>query len=97
MASTELPRLAGKNSRDGFMRFSEQISSCSDYDHIPTCYWCTLRFHRIDRIKNQLINPAFRCVAYPEIGEEVKGVVQPADMSPAGPELEQELIGYCQL
>jgi long-chain acyl-CoA synthetase len=30
-----------------------------------------------------------------EFGEEVKGVVQPRDMSAAGPELEQELKTYC--
>jgi long-chain acyl-CoA synthetase len=31
-----------------------------------------------------------------ELGEEVKAVVQPADMADAGPELEQELIAFCQ-
>jgi long-chain acyl-CoA synthetase len=31
-----------------------------------------------------------------EFGEEVKGVVQPRDMSAAGPELEQELMTYCR-
>ena len=31
-----------------------------------------------------------------DFGEEVKAVVQPADMSMAGPELEAELIEYCQ-
>jgi long-chain acyl-CoA synthetase len=31
-----------------------------------------------------------------DFGEEVKAVVQPADMSQAGPELEQELIAYCR-
>lgn len=31
-----------------------------------------------------------------DFGEEVKAVVQPADMSLAGPELEAELIEYCQ-
>jgi acyl-CoA synthetase (AMP-forming)/AMP-acid ligase II len=31
-----------------------------------------------------------------DFGEEVKAVVQPADMSQAGPELERELIDYCQ-
>jgi long-chain acyl-CoA synthetase len=31
-----------------------------------------------------------------DFGEEVKAVVQPVDMSRAGPGLEQELIGYCQ-
>jgi long-chain acyl-CoA synthetase len=31
-----------------------------------------------------------------EFGEEVKAVVQPVDMKDAGPELEQELIAFCQ-
>ena len=31
-----------------------------------------------------------------EFGEEVKAVVQPAKMTDAGPQLEQELIGFCQ-
>lgn len=31
-----------------------------------------------------------------DFGEEVKGVVQPADFSQAGPELEAELIEYCR-
>ena len=31
-----------------------------------------------------------------DLGEEVKGVVQPVDFSAAGPELEAELIAYCQ-
>ncbi|MCZ6782255.1 MAG: AMP-binding protein [Proteobacteria bacterium] len=31
-----------------------------------------------------------------EFGEEVKAVVQPADMAEAGPELERELIEFCQ-
>jgi acyl-CoA synthetase (AMP-forming)/AMP-acid ligase II len=31
-----------------------------------------------------------------DFGEEVKGVVQPRDMSDAGPEMEQELIAYCR-
>lgn len=30
-----------------------------------------------------------------EFGEEVKAVVQPADMAQAGPELEQELLDFC--
>jgi acyl-CoA synthetase (AMP-forming)/AMP-acid ligase II len=30
-----------------------------------------------------------------DLGEEVKAVVQPADMADAGPELERELIDYC--
>jgi acyl-CoA synthetase (AMP-forming)/AMP-acid ligase II len=33
-------------------------------------------------------------VAHPEMGEEVKAVVQPADGVAAGPELEAELISY---
>lgn len=32
----------------------------------------------------------------PDFGEEVKAVVQPSDMSQAGPELERELIAYCR-
>lgn len=31
-----------------------------------------------------------------DLGEEVKAVVQPLDMRDAGPELERELIAYCQ-
>ncbi len=31
-----------------------------------------------------------------DFGEEVKAVVQPVDMSDAGPELERELIAFCQ-
>ena len=31
-----------------------------------------------------------------DFGEEVKAVVQPLDMADAGPELERELIAYCQ-
>jgi acyl-CoA synthetase (AMP-forming)/AMP-acid ligase II len=31
-----------------------------------------------------------------DFGEEVKAVVQPANMADAGPELEQELISFCQ-
>ena len=31
-----------------------------------------------------------------EMGEEVKAVVQPADMSDAGPNFEVELIAYCK-
>jgi acyl-CoA synthetase (AMP-forming)/AMP-acid ligase II len=31
-----------------------------------------------------------------DFGEEVKAVVQPADMADAGPALEQELIAWCQ-
>jgi acyl-coenzyme A synthetase/AMP-(fatty) acid ligase len=32
----------------------------------------------------------------PDMGEQVKAVVQPADWSQAGPELEAELIAYCR-
>ena len=35
-------------------------------------------------------------VPHSEMGEEVKAVVQPADMSEAGPELEAELIAFCK-
>jgi long-chain acyl-CoA synthetase len=35
-------------------------------------------------------------VPNPDFGEEVKAVVQPADMADAGPELERELIAYCR-
>ncbi len=35
-------------------------------------------------------------VPNPELGEEVKAVVQPADMADAGPDLERELIAFCQ-
>jgi long-chain acyl-CoA synthetase len=35
-------------------------------------------------------------VPHPEMGQEVKAVVQPADWAQAGPELEQELIVYCR-
>jgi long-chain acyl-CoA synthetase len=31
-----------------------------------------------------------------DLGEEVKAVVQPANMDDAGPELERELMAYCQ-
>jgi long-chain acyl-CoA synthetase len=31
-----------------------------------------------------------------EMGEEVKGVVQPVDMGAAGPELERELLAFCR-
>jgi acyl-CoA synthetase (AMP-forming)/AMP-acid ligase II len=31
-----------------------------------------------------------------EMGEEVKGVVQPVDMATAGPELERELLAFCR-
>jgi long-chain acyl-CoA synthetase len=32
----------------------------------------------------------------PDMGEQVKAVVQPADWSKAGPELAAELIAYCR-
>jgi long-chain acyl-CoA synthetase len=35
-------------------------------------------------------------VPNPEMGEEVKAVVQPLDWADAGPELERELIAYCR-
>jgi len=35
-------------------------------------------------------------VPHAELGEEVKGVVQPVSWTDAGPELEAELIAYCQ-
>jgi fatty-acyl-CoA synthase len=35
-------------------------------------------------------------VPNPEMGEEVKAVVQPVDWADAGPELEAELIAYCR-
>ena len=35
-------------------------------------------------------------VPHPEMGEEVKAVVQPVDMSEGGPELEAELIAFCK-
>jgi long-chain acyl-CoA synthetase len=31
-----------------------------------------------------------------EMGEQVKAVVQPADMAEAGPELEAELLAWCR-
>ena len=31
-----------------------------------------------------------------DFGEEVKAVVQPLDLATAGPELERELIAFCQ-
>jgi long-chain acyl-CoA synthetase len=35
-------------------------------------------------------------VPNPDLGEEVKAVVQPIDMADAGPDLERELIAFCQ-
>jgi acyl-CoA synthetase (AMP-forming)/AMP-acid ligase II len=35
-------------------------------------------------------------VPHPDLGEEVKAVVEPADMADAGPELERELLTFCQ-
>lgn len=43
----------------------------------------------------QVMDVAVIGVPNEEFGEEVKGVVQPRDISEAGPELEQELIAYC--
>lgn len=34
-------------------------------------------------------------IPHPDFGEEVKAVVQPADMTEAGPKLEQELLSHC--
>jgi fatty-acyl-CoA synthase len=34
-------------------------------------------------------------IPHPELGEEVKAVVQPVDMGTAGPELEAELLAFC--
>jgi long-chain acyl-CoA synthetase len=44
----------------------------------------------------KVVDAAVLGVPNEEFGEEVKGVVQPRDMSTAGPELEQELITYCR-
>jgi acyl-coenzyme A synthetase/AMP-(fatty) acid ligase len=35
-------------------------------------------------------------VADPEMGQQVKAVVQPADPAAAGPDLEAELIDFCR-
>jgi acyl-CoA synthetase (AMP-forming)/AMP-acid ligase II len=44
----------------------------------------------------KVIDAAVFGVPNPDFGEEVKAVVQPADGVVAGPELERELIEYCQ-
>jgi acyl-CoA synthetase (AMP-forming)/AMP-acid ligase II len=44
----------------------------------------------------QVVDVAVIGVPNEEFGEEVKAVVQPADLSAAGPALEQELIEYCR-
>ena len=36
-------------------------------------------------------------IPHEEFGEEVKAVVQPVDMSEAGPELEKELLDFCKI
>ena len=45
---------------------------------------------------SKVVDAAVLGVPNEEFGEEVKGVVQPKDMSAVGPELEQELITYCR-
>lgn len=47
-------------------------------------------------LHSQVSDVAVFGVPHPEFGEEVKAVVQPADLSRAGPELEAELIAYCR-
>ena len=44
----------------------------------------------------KVIDAAVFGVPNEEFGEEVKGVVQPADAANVGPELERELIEYCR-
>ena len=44
----------------------------------------------------QVVDVAVFGVPNPDLGEEVKAVVQPVDMALAGPELEGELIAFCQ-
>jgi acyl-CoA synthetase (AMP-forming)/AMP-acid ligase II len=44
----------------------------------------------------KVIDVAVFGVPNPDFGEEVKAVVQPADLAEAGPELERELISYCR-
>jgi len=48
-----------------------------------------------------IMHPAVQDVAvfgipHPEMGEEVKAIVQPADFAAAGPELERELMEFCR-
>jgi len=43
-----------------------------------------------------IVDVAVFGVPNPDFGEEVKAVVQPVDISQAGPELEQTLIAYCR-
>jgi acyl-CoA synthetase (AMP-forming)/AMP-acid ligase II len=44
----------------------------------------------------KVVDVAVFGVPNPDFGEEVKAVVQPVDMTDAGPELEAELIAYCR-
>ena len=44
----------------------------------------------------KVVDAAVLGVPNEEFGEEVKGVVQPRDMSAVGPKLELELITYCR-
>jgi long-chain acyl-CoA synthetase len=43
-----------------------------------------------------VVDAAVLGVPHEEFGEQVKGVVQPKDMAETGPQLEQELIEFCQ-
>jgi acyl-CoA synthetase (AMP-forming)/AMP-acid ligase II len=44
----------------------------------------------------KVMDAAVLGIPHPEFGEEVKGVIQLKDINDAGPEMEQELIAYCQ-